>query len=296
MKPTHNLTLSGSDAKVTAILGGVVLLVLALGWLWFWLVRNEGDLKKRWHMFLHHPRMTEFLRRFAPQIRFLQERLSPEGYLGLHLTVGALIILAAGWSFGGVVEDLLTGDPLISIDVLVAAWFHECATPRVTNVAILITSLGSPPFLGGASLATALFLAWRRWWHRLLALGLTMGGGTLLIILLKTIFHRPRPIFENPLVSLASYSFPSGHTMGSTLLAGSLAFILATSLKAWRWRVLSIFSAFLFVLLIALTRIYLGAHYLSDVLGAMAAGLLWLALCLTAVETYRRRPIKQQTV
>ena len=194
------------------------------------------------------------------------------------------------------VEDLLTGDPLISIDVLVAAWFHECATPRVTNVAILITSIGSPPFLGGASLATALFLAWRRWWHRLLALGLTMGGGTLLIILLKTIFHRPRPIFENPLVSLASYSFPSGHTMGSTLLAGSLAFILATSLKAWRWRVLSIFSAFLFVLLIALTRIYLGAHYLSDVLGAMAAGLLWLALCLTAVETYRRRPIKQQTV
>lgn len=270
---------------VSAIIGGVVLMVLALGWL----LRHEDDLKTRWRTFLEHPRVARFRRRFALQIQFLQDRLSPTGYLGLHLTIGALIISVATWCFGGIVEDLLTGDPLTVIDQQVANWFHEHATPVVTKAAIVITFLGSPLFLGGTSLATALFLTWRRWWHRLLALVLTMGGGTLLIILLKTVFHRQRPIFENSLITLTGYSFPSGHVMGSTLLCGSIAFIVASSSKTWRWRVLSILSAFHFVLLIAFTRIYLGVHYLSDVLGAMAAGIAWLALCLTAAETFRRR-------
>lgn len=273
-----------------AIIGALTLLAVALGWLWRWLVRHERHITARLHAFLQRPRVAEFRRRFTSQIQFLQRRLSPAGCLGLHLTVGALIIIAAGWCFGVVVEDILTGDPLTVIDTQMAEWFHEHATPPVTKTAIAITFLGSTPFLSGASLASALFLTWRRWWHRLLALILTMGGGTLLILLLKTLFYRQRPIFENPVVTLASYSFPSGHVMGSTLLCGSIAFIVATSLKAWRWWVLSILSAFLFVLLIALTRIYLEVHYLSDVLGAMAAGLAWLAFCLTAVEIFRRRP------
>lgn len=285
--------LSDHRTWLGAVIGVMALLIVAPVWLW--LVRHDANLKVRWNALLQHPRVAGFRRRFDAQIQFLQRRLSPAGYLGLHLTVGALIIIAAGWCFGGIVEDILTDAPLTLIDTQVAAWFHDHATPPVTRAAIVITFLGSPPFLGGASLATALFLTWRRWWHRLLALVLTMGGGTVLIILLKTLFHRPRPIFENPLVTLASYSFPSGHAMGSTLLAGSIAFIVATSLKAWRGRVLSILSAFIFVLLIALTRIYLGAHYLSDVLGAMAAGLAWLAFCLTAVETFRRRPEHSKT-
>lgn len=293
--PTHPPGHEIEGPMALAILGAVALLVFALGWLWRWLVRHEDDLKERWRAFITHPRVAEFRRRFATQIRFLQDRLSPEGYLGLHLTVGALIIIAAGWCFGGIVEDILTGDPLTLIDTQIAEWFHRHATPAVTKAAIVITYLGSLPFLGGATLATALFLLWWRWWHRLLALALTMGGGTLLTILLKAVFYRQRPIFENPLITLPSYSFPSGHVMGSTLLCGSIAFIIASSLKAWRWRVLSILSAFLFVLLIAFTRLYLGVHYLSDVLGAMAAGLAWLAFCLTAVETFRRRPDKSRS-
>ncbi|ODU23992.1 MAG: hypothetical protein ABS95_02555 [Verrucomicrobia bacterium SCN 57-15] len=221
-------------------------------------------------------------------MQFLQDRLSPTGYLGLHLTIGALIIFAAGWCFGGIVEDIFTGDPLTVIDKQAANWFHEHAIPVVTKAAIVTTFLGSPPFLGGASLATALFLTWRRWWHRLLALVLTMGGGSLLIILLKTIFHRQRPIFENPLITVTSYSFPSGHVMGSTLFYLFVAGIISVSIKQWRWRVLTFLTAFTFVLLVGLTRTYLGAHYLSDVMGAMAAGVAWLVFSVTAVESLRR--------
>ncbi len=257
--------------------------------------QHERPVKARWRAFLQHPRAAGFRRRVASLIQFLQRRLSPVGCLGLHLTVGALIVIAAVWCFGGIVEDLLTGDPLTVVDAQVAAWFHRHATPGLTRTAVAITFLGSPPFLGGASLAFALFLIWRRWWHRLLALVLTMGGGTVLIILLKNLFQRSRPVFENPLITLAGYGFPSGHVMGSTLLCGVVSFIAAVILKAWRWRVLSVLLAFLFVLLIALTRVYLGVHYLSDVLGAMAAGLAWLAFSLTAVETFRRCPEHPKT-
>jgi undecaprenyl-diphosphatase len=117
-----------------------------------------------------------------------------------------------------------------------------------------------------------------------------MAGGSLLLVLLKNFFQRPRPIFEHPLLMLSTYSFPSGHVMGATLFCGSLAFIALSSAQTWRWRILSLLLATGFVILIALTRVYLGVHYLSDVLAAMAAGLAWLAFCLTAVETYRKRP------
>ena len=104
----------------------------------------------------------------------------------------------------------------------------------------------------------------------------------------RGLFHRPRPVFVHPLVTLSSASFPSGHAMGSTLFYLLLAGLLAVSVHRWRWRVLACVTAVGLALLIGLTRISLGTHYMSDVLGAMAAGVAWLALCLTAVETLHR--------
>lgn len=275
--------------RASAIVGAFLLMVIALGGLWRWLVRHESDLKQRWQKFLERPRVAAFRRRFAPQIRFLQDRLSPQGYLGLHLTVGMVVIVLGCWWFGGIVEDLLTHDPLVVVDQQVSAWFHEHATDEVTRVARAVTFFGSTAFLTAASIAVALFFVCRRYWYRLLAFVLTMGGGGLLNVLLKHIFQRQRPVFENPLVTLSSFGFPSGHTMGSTLFYGSIALSVAMYAKHWRTRVLALLIAFLIIVLIGFTRIYLGAHYLSDVMGAMAAGVAWLAACETAVEIMRRR-------
>jgi len=232
---------------------------------------------------------TPFAKRFQKPIRFLRNRLSPEGYAGLHLTIGVFVVLLCGLCFGAIAEDVSAGDPIVQLDQQVAVWFHQQATPTVTQAARVISFVGSVGWVSAASVVVALFFVRRRDWHRVFLIALTMVGGSTLNLLLKHFFHRERPVLENPLVTLSSYGFPSGHTMGATLFYGLLALLTWNGMKsrAGRWAAVS--AACMLIFLIGLSRIYLGAHFLSDVLGALAAGLLWLTFCWTALETLRRR-------
>ncbi|MEP7015871.1 MAG: phosphatase PAP2 family protein [Verrucomicrobiota bacterium] len=227
--------------------------------------------------------------RFEKQIRFLQSRLSPEGYAGLHLTIGVLVVLISGWCFGAIAEDVVENDPIVQMDQRIAVWFNQHATSAITEIARAISFLGSVGWVAAVSGGVALFFVWRRGWLNLSLVALTMLGGSTLNLVLKHFFHRNRPVLENPIVTLSSYGFPSGHTMGATLLYGLLALFAWRTLRHPTARLTCIFGACLFILLIGFTRIYLGAHYLSDVLGALAAGILWLTFCWTAVETLRRQ-------
>ncbi len=275
--------------RASEIFGGALLLVIVLGWLWRWLGRHELDVKQRWQALAEHPRALALRRRFAPQLEFISNRLSPRGDLGLHLTLGVLFILGASWLFGGIAQDVLAGDPLTVIDRSVAAWFHERQTPGLTTAMELITRLASTPWVTGVGIVCALVLWHKHCWYRLLDLLLVIPGGMALNWLLKISFHRQRPSFTDSLLIFNGYSFPSGHTMAATLLYGLLAVFAVMALQAWRWRVAAVLGAFVMVLLVGFSRVYLGAHYLSDVLGAAAAGSAWLALVLTAVDSLRRR-------
>ena len=117
----------------------------------------------------------------------------------------------------------------------------------------------------------------------------TVFGGMLLNKFLKLAFYRPRPRFDDPILSLTGYSFPSGHTMAATVLYGVLAVLLVTKIKRKRSRVLVALAASLLIALVGFSRMYLGAHYLSDVLGAIAEGLAWMSLCLTAIYSVWRQ-------
>lgn len=274
--------------RAGAIVGAVIVALVILGRLWTWLTQHEIELRNRWAAFLARPAIAAFRRRFAGQIEFIEERLSPGGYLGLHLTAGAIVVLLSGWWFGGIVDLVKHHDPLGSFDYQVVDWFNQHATPTVTDVAIGLTFLGSGTFLTAASLAVGMALLAGRRWHRLATLALTVGGGALLNSGVKHLFQRARPVVEHPLVHLTSYSFPSGHTAGATLFFGLMALFLMQDAARWRWRVLPPLVACLVILLVGTSRVYLGAHYLTDVLGAIALSILWLAFTATAVEVNRR--------
>jgi membrane-associated phospholipid phosphatase len=227
-------------------------------------------------------------RRFDRPIRFLRARFSPEGYLGLHLTIGLFVLLCAGWWFGDIAEDVSRNAATRILDEKITAWFQEHATPSLTAFFRTATFFGSVTFLTVATVTAAFLLALKRWRYRLLTLVLVTGGGSLLNLLLKHFFHRQRPVLENPLVTLSSYGFPSGHTMGSTIFYGSLALVLGYSTRTWRWRLLMAALAGGVVVAVGTSRIYLGAHYFTDVVGAIAISLAWLAFVWTGVETLRK--------
>ncbi|MEO7168358.1 MAG: phosphatase PAP2 family protein [Chthoniobacterales bacterium] len=177
----------------------------------------------------------------------------------------------------------------MQIDHDLALWFHRNETAALTLFARILTFFGSVAFVTSASIIAALVLLWRKSRNELLAVVFTMGGGSLLNIFLKHIFHRQRPVLENPLVTLSSYGFPSGHTMGATLFYGLMALFATGLCVSWQSRMLAWIGLGALILLVGLSRIYLGAHYLSNVMGAMAASIVWLAVCWTALETLRRR-------
>ena len=196
--------------------------------------------------------------------------------------------------FGNIAEDVATADEITVLDVQLSQWFHSRATPPLTRAVLFFTHLHST--VGIIALSSLLALYWLRAkaWDWLLTLVLTVPVGMLLNVLLKNIFQRVRPVFDVPLLTLNTYSFPSGHAAGATLFYGILAAWFIGRATSWRWRVFIALLAALMVALVGLSRIYLGVHYLSDVLAAMAASSCWLAFSLTAVETSRRRRRLQQ--
>lgn len=272
--------------QASVILGGIFLFAFLLFRLYHIAIRREHDIKRAWNRFLRRPRMVKFRRRFAPQIAFVKARLSPRNHLGLNLTIGALMLIGASWLFGGIAEDVVTGDPLTVVDVEVANWFHSRATPNVTRIMLAITHANGPTAITVYVTFAALYLIGRRDWYWLMCLLVVVPAGALLNVLMKYAFHRARPSFEHPILSLTSYSFPSGHAAGSMLFYGVVAAYLISQVTQWRSRVVIAFIAFAFVLLTALSRVYLGVHYLSDVLAGMAEAVAWLSLCLTGIHTY----------
>lgn len=225
-------------------------------------------------------------------LRFIEARLSPGGELGLHLTAGVLLLVAAVSVFGDLAEDVMAKEAITVLDLNVAQWLHAHAgqpgqilTTWMLGVSALHSVAGMCALTG--LLALVFWRARARYW--LLALLVSVPGGMLLNVLLKSVFQRGRPVFEQPLVTLATYSFPSGHTAAATLFYGVLASYLVMTRQGWRLRLAAVAGCTLMVALVAFSRVYLGAHYVSDVLAAMAESVAWLAVCITAVSTLRRR-------
>ena len=126
----------------------------------------------------------------------------------------------------------------------------------------------------------------------MLLLVLAVGGGELMNVLIKTAIHRGRPVFDDPIQTLTTYSFPSGHAVGATVLYGTLAVIAASALYDRRLRLGAIAAATILVVLICFSRIYLGVHYLSDVVAGCLEGVIWLGICFFALDALRKRSLR----
>ena len=175
-------------------------------------------------------------------------------------------------------------------DENVRAMVHEHASPVLTGAMRAFTFIGSPPVLWPL-VALAAFLLWRAGWMReAMTLGVCMLGALGLEIGLKLWIHRARPAPFFGLAAPESYSYPSGHAMFSLCFCGSLAWLLARRVLVRQKGILIWSAAMGFIFMIGFSRVYLGVHYPSDVIGGYAVGLLWTAIMIGCYELRWARP------
>lgn len=208
---------------------------------------------------------------------FVASRFDPGSHLGLGLTLRLVGCALAVWAFSGLLDAVLDNDALVRLDQVIASWFHSHTTTAGLAIFNVVTQLGSPVadvIIG----VVAVYLLWRREYPLLFTwLGASLGGKIIEYIIKNTV-HRSRPEYAAAYLHGASYSFPSGHTMTATVCYLLLAYLVAARQSA-RVRTWAFIAAAVIIAAVAFSRLYLGVHYLSDVLGGFAAGFAWLTVC-----------------
>lgn len=230
----------------------------------------------------------------AQSLRTRLYRLPLVERIGLELLLGLLISLACLWLFALIAHHVTTETMLVRLDTALADELHAQATPASTLFYLTLSRIGAPGLWIVGVLVGVWFLRHRRWLNALLW-AIALIGGVLLNEALKVYFARPRPIFAEPLALENSFSFPSGHAMSSLIALGLLAYFICRPITNPRTRILVVFAATLLTVLIGISRLTLGVHYLSDVVAGYAAGSIWLLTCLLAARQIERRAVTSRS-
>jgi len=186
--------------------------------------------------------------------------------------LAALGILGSAWLFLEVLEDVATSDPLVDVDVIVHGVLQQLRTPSMDSVMVAMTELGDVQVVLPVVAASLAWFLWHRLWRTSLYWLAAIAVAELLVKVLKFALHRSRPglLYDG----LESFAFPSGHATMSVVAYGFLAFLVGRKQGA-AVRFLIATTATLGIALVALSRLYLGVHWASDVIAGASFGLAW---------------------
>jgi undecaprenyl-diphosphatase len=221
-------------------------------------------------------------------VRWMRHRL--HGFYavaGMLLTAGLLLSLLGLWALSGLTEGVMEGETT-RFDEGVLLWMNARATPSLDRVAMEVTALGEGLVVATITVVagTLLWLLGQRAYTALLAAA--VGGAGVIYPVLKLVFDRPRPqLFEWRAHYVLSSSYPSGHATMAMVLLVVLAYIVYRLAGRRRTGVAAMLLAGALVLLIGLSRLYLGVHYPSDVIAGYVVGFSWAVFCALVVEALR---------
>jgi membrane-associated phospholipid phosphatase len=203
--------------------------------------------------------------------------------VGIFLVVGVLIAIAGTLAFAKLGEWVREGGTQ-QYDVAALQWMQLHHTPLLTKIMTELTFLGTGTVVLTIVGVVAMFLWHTEHKHSARLLLASVAGGILLNNALKLWFSRPRPEVFERLTETASSSFPSGHAMSATVCYGTVAYLVMRLQKRHWSRVLTGITAFILIVGICATRLYLGVHYPSDVIAGMVIGLAWAGFCMATLE------------
>ena len=182
----------------------------------------------------------------------------------------------------------MAGGGLAAFDLSFAR-LNDTRTPECSERFLSCRGSARRQTLALATAAVAVALLFR--WQILLALGwmAAQAGGGLLNRVLKDTFERTRPKFADPVLAASSWSFPSGHAMGTFIFCGVGCYLLLRDTRSWTTAPVLVTASASWCVVMAFSRLYLGVHYASDVLAGLLAGVAWVAVCVSALEVLRGR-------
>jgi undecaprenyl-diphosphatase len=214
-----------------------------------------------------------------------RERLAA---LGIVLVLGFLFGVLALVFFADLSQDMARGDTM-ALDTAVLVWLRQFQGAVVDVLARAASAMGSE-VLAVVGIGVLGILVARRRWGAAIGLVVTTVGAQLMNNVLKDMFQRTRPAPVVGLIPAQSFSFPSGHAMVSAAFYGYLAYLCWRILKGkQRW--VALIGLLVLVVLIGLSRMYLGVHYLTDVVAGYIAGFIWVDAVIIGghLLTLRRR-------
>jgi membrane-associated phospholipid phosphatase len=226
--------------------------------------------------------------------------LRSPGWLARWPMVGVVMFLVGAGLFGAIAYNVSTKGPLLQWDMPLARQFHAQAVKqpeRIIELLIFGFFVGKE-LLQVIVLILSLYFLHKRFWPELAMLLIGVGGGAIIWYSLTGVFDRVRPTDQIGIV-VSDPSFPSGHAISAVLCYGLLAYFFIPKMPSLFWKWVVAIAALLTMAFIGFSRLYLGGHYLTDIVAGYAFGLAWAALVFTLIESLSLKrsvdTVKQQT-
>jgi len=245
--------------------------------------------RSMWQGALSNPHVESLMKRHPRLTRFLAERFDTRCFEGLPLTLLSLGLAYSLVLLGGLVEDLLASDPIVAVDKRLAALLLVFRTPVLLAAFVKVTLLGNWQIILGGSFLFSLYLVLMKEKDYLLPFWFSLGGCGFFTTAGKWLFHRQRPF---NMTQLMEYSFPSGHSMYTAFFYGFVIYFFIRRAESRIRRIDLVFLWAGIVAAVGFSRLYLGVHYLSDVLAGVLMGFSWLLVGVSLVESRKARRLQ----
>ncbi len=278
--------------RVGIFLVVVFVLLSGVAWLWRWMLRHGEEIIVLLFSFgnsikirlLKNPKVKKWLENHPSSIQFFRNRFSTRSFFGLPFTLLAFAFVYTVGLLLGIVQDYLSGDPLILVDKRLANLLFAFRYSPLLHFFYFITLFAEAGVVIAVVLILTGILLHKRQRIFAFTLWLTLIGSEGTTYVGKLLFHRLRPDELLRAIAEESFSFPSGHATGAVALYGFVAYLLIRTHRSWKVKVSSFFGALTMILLIDVSRLYLGVHYLSDVLAGNLVGLSALIFSISVTE------------
>jgi undecaprenyl-diphosphatase len=218
--------------------------------------------------------------------------LRTPGWLAKWPLIGISMFILGSLLFGAFAYNLQTNGPLVQQDVSVANNLHTIAlsSPKIVLAIMIFGSLLGREIFALIGIILGIYFIYKRYWAMLAMVILGFEGGSVLFYLVSHYFNRHRPVFARPVWQVIPFpSFPSGHTISAVVCYGLLAYMLVPRMPTRFWKAVVVVVALLIIVYIGYSRVFVGDHYLSDVLAGYAMGIAWAGLVYTIIEIIAKR-------